>query len=56
MKPCEFYLLFYTVDEAVKTVTVLRVMQDGMDWQYIIKGLIILVACAIDMRKYRARK
>ena len=36
MKPCESYLLFYTVDEAVKTVTVLRVMQDGMDWQYII--------------------
>lgn len=35
-KPCESYLLFYTVDEAVKTVTVLRVMQDGMDWQYII--------------------
>lgn len=26
------------------------------DWQYIIKGLIILIACAIDMRKYRARK
>lgn len=26
----------YTVDEAAKTVTVLRVMQDGMDWQYII--------------------
>lgn len=36
MKPCESYLLFYTVDEATKTVTVLRVMQDGMDWQYII--------------------
>lgn len=26
------------------------------NWQYIIKGLIILVACAIDMRKYLARK
>ena len=26
MKPCESYLLFYTVDEAVKTVTVLRVI------------------------------
>lgn len=38
MKPCESYLLFYTVDEAVKTVTVLRVMQDGMDWQYISIG------------------
>ena len=36
MKSCESYLLFYTVDEAAKTVTVLRVMQDGMDWQYII--------------------
>lgn len=26
------------------------------NWQYIIKGLIILVACAIDMRKYLVRK
>ena len=26
------------------------------DWQYIIKGVIILVACAIDMRKYLAKK
>ena len=24
--------------------------------QYVIKGLIILVACAIDMRKYLVRK
>ena len=24
--------------------------------QYIIKGLIILIACAIDMRKYLVRK
>ena len=37
MKPCESYLIFYTVDEANRTVTVLRVMQDGMDWQYIVR-------------------
>ncbi len=30
-------LLFYTIDETEKTVTVLRVLQDGMDWQYIIR-------------------
>lgn len=36
MKPYESYLLFYTVDEVAKMVTVLRVMQDGMDWKYII--------------------
>lgn len=28
----------------------------SQNWQYIIKGLIILVACAIDMRKYLVRK
>ncbi len=28
----------------------------NQNWQYVIKGLIILVACAIDMRKYLARK
>ena len=36
MKSCEANLLFYTVDETVKIVTVLRVLQDGMDWQNII--------------------
>jgi plasmid stabilization system protein ParE len=36
LKPCGSYLLFYTVNEETETVTVLRVMQDGMDWQYII--------------------
>ena len=34
----------------------LTMLSVSSDWQYIIKGLIILVACAIDMRKYRARK
>lgn len=37
LKPCESYLLFYTVNEKRKIVTVLRIMQDGIDWQYIIK-------------------
>lgn len=36
LKPCESYLIFYTVDEEKKIVTILRVMQDGMDWQYIV--------------------
>lgn len=26
------YLFFYVVDETTKTITVIRVMQDGMDW------------------------
>ena len=37
LKPCNSYLLFYTVNEKTKTVTVLRVMQDGMDWQHIVE-------------------
>lgn len=37
LKPRNTYLVFYTVDEPSQTVTVLRVMQDGMNWQYIIK-------------------
>lgn len=37
MKPYRTYLFFYVVDEEKMTVTVLRVMQDGMDWQFILK-------------------
>lgn len=37
MKPPNTYLLFYTIDEIGQVVTVLRVLQDGMDWEYIIK-------------------
>lgn len=37
MKPQSNHLLFYTVDEETQTVTVLRVLQDGMDWEYIIE-------------------
>lgn len=36
MKPTNNQLLFYTIDEAEKIVTILRVLQDGMDWEYII--------------------
>lgn len=31
------YLVFYTVHEETATVTILRILRDGMDWQYIIK-------------------
>lgn len=37
MKPQSNHLLFYTIDESRDVVTVLRVLQDGMDWEYIIK-------------------
>lgn len=37
MKPQNNHLLFYTIDEEKKVVIVLRVLQDGMDWEYIIK-------------------
>ena len=34
----------------------LNFLSINMNMQYVIKGLIILVACAIDMRKYLVRK
>lgn len=37
MKPQDNHLLFYTIDEEKKIVTVLRVLQNGMDWEYIIQ-------------------
>ena len=37
LKPYRTHLFFYVVDDETKTVTVLRVMQDGMDWQFILK-------------------
>ncbi len=37
MKPQSNHLLFYIVDEKIQTVTILRVLQDGMDWEYIIE-------------------
>ncbi len=37
LKPYRSYLFFYIVDEEEMMVTVLRVLQDGMNWQYIIR-------------------
>lgn len=37
LKPYNSYLLFYVVNESQKMITVLRIMQDGMNWQFIIK-------------------
>ncbi len=34
----------------------LQFLAINMNWQYVIKGIIILVACSIDMRKYLVRK
>lgn len=37
MKPQSNHLLFYTIDDDRNIVTVLRILQDGMDWEYIIQ-------------------
>lgn len=37
MKPQSNHLLFYTIDNDKGIVTVLRILQDGMDWEYIIQ-------------------
>lgn len=37
LKPNSNHLLFYTVNEEKMEVTVLRVLQDGMDWEYIVR-------------------
>lgn len=37
LKAYKNYLLFYTVDKKTATVTVLRILQDGMDWENIIR-------------------
>lgn len=36
LKPYNTYLLFFVIDEQEKIVTVLRLMQDGMNWKYTI--------------------
>lgn len=37
LKPYRTYLLFYIVDESLSVITILRVLKDGMNWQYILK-------------------
>lgn len=34
--PHKTYLFFYIVDESLRTITVFRVMQDGMNWMSIL--------------------
>lgn len=41
MMPSQSYLLFFVVDENKFEVTILRVLQDGQDWEYIIKQWLI---------------
>ena len=41
LKPINDTLLFYVIAEDIKVVTVLRVLQDGMDWQNIIKEWLV---------------
>ncbi len=36
IKPYRTYLFFYVVDEDEKAVTILRGLQDGRNWRYII--------------------
>lgn len=37
MKPYLTYQFFYVVDDLSHTVTILRVLQDGMNWKVILK-------------------
>lgn len=37
LKPSRTYLLFYIVDEESSVVTILRVLQDGVNWQYVLR-------------------
>lgn len=37
IKPYRTYLFFFVVDDEKKTVTVRRVLQNGMVWQFILK-------------------
>lgn len=37
LKPYHTYLFFYIVDEPTKTVTILRVLHDGMNWKTVLK-------------------
>jgi len=35
--PSQSYLLFFVIDEQKQEIIILRVLQDGQDWKYIIK-------------------
>ena len=36
-KSFQTYIIFFIVEESTKTVVVLRVLQDGQNWKYIIR-------------------
>ena len=38
LKPSQSYLFFYIISEKEKIVTVVRVMQERMNWKYILKN------------------
>ena len=38
LKPNFTYLILYTIDKKINTITVLRVMKDGMNWRFILAG------------------
>ncbi len=38
LKPYKSYLFFYVVSEESETVTILRVLQDGMNWEFILEN------------------
>lgn len=37
LKAHDTYLIFYTIHHTSRTITILRVMKKGMDWQYHIR-------------------
>lgn len=37
LMPFQSYLLFFVIDEQKREVTILRVLQDGQDWEYIMQ-------------------
>lgn len=55
MVPCEDHLLFYTVDEKQAVVFVLRILQDEMNWQYLIQRW-VRENNAIGKENYRNQK
>lgn len=35
IKPSDSYLFFFVVNKTTKEITILRVLQDGMNWEYV---------------------
>lgn len=41
LMPLQSYLLFFVIDEQRGEVTILRILQDGQDWEYIIEQWLV---------------